>query len=166
MASGQELGLFPASEMRCQSQERKKTKMFSYPVYFKVTAMCGHVGRGRYVSIDFPVRASSEKEAVLKVRSFSRVKKGRKDAILEVSTITRQEFDDLRRKNSRDPYLRCHCRSDQARIPGFSERIRCCAIVPSYHKGKRELSEKYLRYRREGRYPQIRSFQEEILSYC
>lgn len=42
--------------------------------YFEVQAMCGHVGKGKYIPISFPVIAINGKEAAEKVRSYPRVK--------------------------------------------------------------------------------------------
>ena len=36
--------------------------------YFEVQAMCGHVGKGKYIPISFPVIAINGKEAAEKAR--------------------------------------------------------------------------------------------------
>ena len=52
--------------------------------YYEVTAKCGHVGKGFYIPITFPVRAKSAAEAASVTRAFPRVKHDHKDAILIV----------------------------------------------------------------------------------
>ena len=56
--------------------------------YFEVQAMCGHVGKGKYIPISFPVIAINGKEAAEKVRSYPRVKHHYKKAILNVWEIS------------------------------------------------------------------------------
>lgn len=60
--------------------------------YFKVTAKCGHVGKGHYIIKDYFVKAEDGKEAAYKVRFFPRVKHDWKDAIVSVERITAEEF--------------------------------------------------------------------------
>lgn len=76
--------------------------------YFKVTAKCGHVGRGYYYPGEFFVMADSAKEAASKVRCFPRVKHDHKDAILSVDEITKIEsiYGMARKRNT--AYYYCH----------------------------------------------------------
>ena len=60
--------------------------------YFKVVAKCGHVGRHRYIVKDFYIVANDGKEAAFKVRHLPRVKHDRKDAILSVEAIAKDEY--------------------------------------------------------------------------
>ena len=59
--------------------------------YYKVLAKCGHVGRHRYITKWFYVKASSGKEAAYIVRYKPRVKHDHKDAIREVVSINYYE---------------------------------------------------------------------------
>ena len=83
--------------------------------YYEVTAKCGHVGKGFYIPITFPVRAHSAAEAASVTREFPRVKHDHKDAILFVREVDADEYDDQRTVNNYDPYLMCRNRQDQLR---------------------------------------------------
>ncbi len=74
---------------------------------YKVVCKCGHVGRGNYVKIAFPVVAESKKEAAVIGRMIPRVKHHHKDAILSVVEITKEEYLMLEDMNKNDPYLKC-----------------------------------------------------------
>ncbi len=73
--------------------------------YYIVTAACGHVGRGRYVAIDFPVVAETSGEASKICRYIPRVKHGNKDAIIKVREVTRREYRLQQQVNDMNPYL-------------------------------------------------------------
>lgn len=62
-------------------------------MYFKVKAKCGHVGRNNYIEKFFYVVAGSGKEAAYSVRFLPRVKHDRKDAILSVEKISKEEYE-------------------------------------------------------------------------
>lgn len=91
--------------------------------YYKVTAMCGHVTRGKYILIDFPVIAENGREASARVRVFPRVKHNHKDAIISCLKISFKEYKELKEKNNADEYLHCKNIQDQSRIKGFEERL-------------------------------------------
>ena len=74
---------------------------------YKVSAKCGHVGKGYFVIKEFPVKANNGKEAAHKVRNFPRVKHHHKDAILDVVEISIDKFYALISKNNEDPYFHC-----------------------------------------------------------
>ena len=91
--------------------------------YFKVVAKCGHVGRNKYIPIQFAVIAENASEAAQKVRYFPRVKHDHKDAILLVERIRVKEYKEINRNNRRDPYLQCHSKYEQDRIEDLKERL-------------------------------------------
>ena len=91
--------------------------------YFKVTAKCGHVGRGYYIPIDFAIVAKDGKQAASITRDKPRVKHDHKDAILSVTEITFEEFMVLRSQNDADPFLHCKNIQQQRGIEGLSERL-------------------------------------------
>lgn len=72
---------------------------------YAVTAKCGHVGKGKYIPITFPVKAVSRKEAAASVRQYPRVKHDHKDAILSVEEISLEEYYEIKIKNNQNPYL-------------------------------------------------------------
>ena len=60
--------------------------------YYLVTAKCGHVGRGKYIEVDFPLCAESKSEAALKCLKKGKVKKQLKNAISSVFEISYDQF--------------------------------------------------------------------------
>ena len=74
---------------------------------FEVACKCGHVGKGYYVEVHFPIMAMSGKEAAHIAREMPRVKHDQKDAILGVSKIGKERYNKLVWINDHDPYLRC-----------------------------------------------------------
>jgi len=89
---------------------------------FLVAAKCGHVGRDRYLPVTFAVTAANARQAAALVKQFPRVKRHHKDAILWVKEAQdKQAYQAVLEQNSRDPYL--HCRSRQEQAP-FEERIQ------------------------------------------
>ena len=93
--------------------------------YFKVNAKCGHVGRRKFINIDFAVVASNAKEAAAKARMFGRVKHHYKDAINSVEEISQEEFTELVELLSNDPYISCDNIQEQRRIEDLYERVNC-----------------------------------------
>lgn len=91
--------------------------------YYKVTAKCGHVGRGHYIEISFAVRAESGKQAAALARKFPRVKHDHPDAIRDVQLISRAEYLALLSENDADPYLHCSNVQQQRQIQGLEYRL-------------------------------------------
>ena len=91
--------------------------------YFKVNAKCGHVGRRKFINIDFAVVASNAKEAAAKTRRFGRVKHHYKDAINLVCEVSFEEFVELQEKYFNDPYVNCENIQDQRKIEDLYERV-------------------------------------------
>lgn len=73
--------------------------------YFIVDAMCGHVGKGRYVEKSFPIIAVDKSDAARQCRTIPRVKHDNKRAILGVREVSEDDFFEQRRRNASDPYL-------------------------------------------------------------
>ena len=96
--------------------------------YFKVNAKCGHVGRRKFINIDFAVVALNAKEAAAKARMFGRVKHHYKDAINSVEEISLDEFVILVETLKNDPYILCDNIQDQRRIEDLYERVNCYDI--------------------------------------
>ena len=113
--------------------------------YFKVTCKCGHVGRGYFIRIDFPVMAGSGKEAAAIAREIPRVKHHHKDAILACTEITPDEFEALREKNKYDPYLRCENPQEQSMIFDLHLRLEPEAGRTTAAKTSRRDSAQYRR---------------------
>ena len=90
--------------------------------YYKVKCKCGHVGRGYYIPIDFPVIANNAKEAVQIARFIPRCKHHHKNCILEVTKISYEEFIAINKTNNEDPYLLCKSIQQQRELD-LSDRI-------------------------------------------
>ncbi len=73
--------------------------------YYKVIAKCGHVGRSRYYAGAFYEAAVDGKEAARIVRDRPRVKHHLKDAILELSEISRADYVLGRIETRANPYF-------------------------------------------------------------
>ena len=84
--------------------------------YYIVKAKCGHVGRDKYIPIDFPIKAKSKTEAAAIVRKKARVKKDHKDAVLSVMEVDKTTFDNQQFCNEHDPYLTVRSKHDQNKI--------------------------------------------------
>ena len=87
--------------------------------YYQVTAKCGHIGRMRYIPVNFPVYAKNAHEASQFTKRLPRVKKQCKDAILACVEITYEEYMALLDANRRDPYLKAKCHR-QIDVDGIS----------------------------------------------
>ena len=118
--------------------------------YFQVTAKCGHLGRLRYIPINFPVYAKNAHEAAQLAKRFPRVKKQCKDAILSCVEITREEYMALLDANRRDSYLTAKCQRQVIIDETFVERIK--TMEGHARKEKCPLSMKYRKWKHEGRY--------------
>lgn len=90
--------------------------------YYKVKCKCGHVGRSHYIAIDFPVTASSGKEAAEIARRIPRCKHHHKDCVLEVTKISYEEYICIYKDNNEDPYLKCGSIQEQRDID-ISDRL-------------------------------------------
>lgn len=81
--------------------------------YYVVTAVCGHVGKGRGIDKDFAVRAFNGKEAARIARDLPRVKHDMKGAIKNVVEVDFERFERQILINDNDPFLRCRNRQEQ-----------------------------------------------------
>lgn len=92
--------------------------------FFSVVTKCGHVGRGFFIPITFPVRAETAREAAQIARNIPRVKHHHKDAIQSVQEVTREEYAALKKQNASDPYLCCqNVQGQRALLDGIRDRI-------------------------------------------
>lgn len=113
--------------------------------YFRVTAKCGHVGKGNYVPVAFAVKAESRKEASQKVIIYPRVKKQLNDAIISCEEIDRDSYKELVQANKEFKYLQCKCNRQQREIEGFDSLI----CKNEYREERRKIEPaKSMKYRR------------------
>lgn len=82
---------------------------------YEVNAKCGHVGMNKYTVKTFAVVAESGKQAAAIVRQKPRVKHTQKNAILSVSSISTNRYNEIINAYYCDPYFRCYNIQDQRR---------------------------------------------------
>ena len=109
-------------------------------MYCKVLVKCGHVGINNCINIWLPIEATNRKDAAAKARWMPRVKHHHKDAILNVSEISKEEYYELIEINNNDPYLNCHSKQDQNCIDDLYTRI----IEDTYNSSKNKKNDKKL----------------------
>ena len=117
--------------------------------YYLVTAKCGHVRRGFYIPVMYPVEALSRSEAAATARKIPRVKHDHHDAILDVTEVSYAEYLCQKYANQIDPYLWIHTRKEHRELlPLFAYRIKpekkivyakkgAVSKRGVYHKGER-----------------------------
>lgn len=113
--------------------------------YYSVTAQFGHVGRNNAIIKTVPVKAQDGKEAAYKVRWMPRVKHNKKDAILSVQKISKDEYFDLRENISNDPYFHVSSKQEQKTLCENiqNEIIYGCGQVSKAKKQEREEKIKF-----------------------
>jgi len=80
---------------------------------FIVSTKCGHVGKNKYIVIDFVIKAKNAKEAATVARNLPRVKHHWKDAIENVKEATQLEVEIQSNMNQHNPYLKCKSIQEQ-----------------------------------------------------
>lgn len=93
--------------------------------YYEVKAKCGHVGKNNYIIKSFYVYAASGSEAALITRKIPRVKHDRKDAIVSVTKITEEEYEQGINKNSNDLYFQVSNKQDQTMYCDGIDQLIC-----------------------------------------
>ena len=107
--------------------------------YYSVTAQFGHVGRGKYIPKTVPVRAEDGKDAAEKVRWMPRVKHHKKDAILCVKKISKEEYQELKIVKKNDPYFTVGSKQEQARLcPDLANYIVSRRVYRKKRKSQRD----------------------------
>ncbi|GHU60840.1 hypothetical protein FACS189445_1370 [Spirochaetia bacterium] len=72
--------------------------------FYSVRCKCGHVGRGNYIPLDFPIYAESATAAAAIARNKGGVKHHHQDAILAIEEIPYEKFIQIRREYRGDIY--------------------------------------------------------------
>ncbi len=76
--------------------------------YFIVVAKCGHVGKGKYIDVSFPVVAETGKNAANFILRRSKVKKQLKNAITAVYEVNEDIYNSYVDNNYFSDYLKSH----------------------------------------------------------
>lgn len=115
--------------------------------YYKVAAKCGHVGRHHYIVKEFYIEANDGKEAAFKVRHLPRVKHDRKDAILSVEAITKDEYFVGKALQAEDMYFRVHSSTEQRQCGAVDYDL----VFPEIEATKRQKCKNPIYYRKLAR---------------
>ena len=107
--------------------------------YYLVSCKCGHVGRDKYIPIDFAVIAENGEEAAYIARYIPRVKHDHKDAILDCRRVDYESYVKQVAINNVDPYLLCKSKHEQKAI--MSQIKSRLVEEPNYKGGK--IRQKY-----------------------
>lgn len=110
--------------------------------YYKVTAKCGHVGKGFYYPGDLFIKADNGRAAAKVARNMPRVKHDHKDAILNVKEICYDEYLMGREAVGTNPYFTCESIQEQYQ---YWEEIESVILVDDYFKKKnlKKVSKKH-----------------------
>lgn len=73
-------------------------------LYFLVCCKCGHVGRGYFLRLVFPIRAYNQREAAVLGRQHPGVKHDKIDAVLWVEEVMAGEFRRAKAELYKDAY--------------------------------------------------------------
>jgi len=76
--------------------------------YYIVVAKCGHVGKGKFIDVSFPVIANTGKEAANLILKRSKVKKQLKNAITNVFEVNEDSYNSYLNENFYGEYLQAH----------------------------------------------------------
>lgn len=76
--------------------------------YYEVTVKFGHVGKNKYYKGNIYLKAENGKEAASKARECPRVKHDHKDAILSVTELDYETFQELWKRNKEISYFSCY----------------------------------------------------------
>lgn len=111
--------------------------------YFKVTCKCGHAdSKKKCTYIDFPIVATSRKEASSIARNLPRVKHHHKDCIRDCVEITFEEYQELLVKNQQNTYLQSHSIQQQRENVDYSIFEDDPAFLNKDEIKKKEISNK------------------------
>lgn len=102
--------------------------------YYKVKAKCGHVRRGKYILMDFYVKAESGKDAASIVRQKPRVKHDWKDAIESVDEICEVEYLNGKAQMRTNLYFAVTNSSEQRRVNAIDDEAVVSREVPELRK--------------------------------
>ena len=80
--------------------------------YYLVYAKCGHVGKGNYLEVAFPVYAKTAHDAAQIVLKRPKVKKHLKNAITSVEEINYEDYLNELESFKNNEYIKAHSKKD------------------------------------------------------
>lgn len=108
--------------------------------YYKVKAKCGHVRRGKYILMDFYVKAESGKDAAAIVRQKPRVKHDWKDAIESVGEVSEEEYLNGKAQMRNNLYFSVTNSSEQRRLNAIDYETVLHREVPAKKKRDKDCA--------------------------
>ncbi len=109
--------------------------------YYAVEVKCGHVGKGKFITVKFAIEAESGKEAAYIGRWMPRAKHHNKKCILSVTKVSYDDYLVLKKQNNANPYLHCQNKQEQ--------NIKCLDIYDSVNNLYEEKDDFYYEKRKE-----------------
>lgn len=103
--------------------------------YYLVTAKCGHVGKGKYYEVQFPIRSESKSEAAQYCLTKPKVKKQLHNAISSVEEITYEEYIEKAIALKEDLYIKAHTKRE------ISDYFENAKLLPSQQRIRRSSFE-------------------------
>ena len=94
--------------------------------YYLVTAKCGHVGKGKYHEVEFPIAAESKSEAAQLCLKKAKVKKQLKNDISCVKEITYEDYLIKKEELKNDVYVRAHTKREISDYIQSAETLIIC----------------------------------------
>lgn len=80
--------------------------------YYLVKAKCGHVGKGKYLEVDFPIRAETMSDAAQMCLQRPKVKRHLKNAISSVCEIPYDDYLEMMNTFLDNSYVRSHTKKE------------------------------------------------------
>ena len=80
--------------------------------YYLVIAKCGHVGKGKYVEVEFPVYAVDKHSASQMCLKLGKVKKHLKNAISNIYEISYEEYLTKLEDYNDNKFVRAHTKKE------------------------------------------------------
>lgn len=130
--------------------------------YYIVKAKCGHLGRNRYIPIEFAIEANNAKDAATIARELPRVKTNHKYAIISVKEVSEIDYQIQFSINSCDPYLKVKSRYEQNKIMDLIISRVEYENKTMIKKTKRES----VKYRRKKEYVKQMDMEFQMKQFC
>ncbi len=122
--------------------------------YYFVTAKCGHVGKGKYYEVDFPIKAESKSEAAQYCLTKPKVKKHLSNAISNVVEISYEKYIKKAIENKNNLFIKAHTKKELSDYFEIAERLTSNNISKKQSFGSRKERIYYMmkKYKIQERY--------------
>lgn len=103
--------------------------------YYLVTAKCGHVGRGKYYEVDFPIKAENKSAAAQYCLTKPKVKKQLDNAISYVEEISFEKYIEKAVELKNDLFVKAHTKKE------LCDYFEIAKALPPHRKTRRNSFE-------------------------